>query len=91
MQDFRSLEVWQRAHGFALGIRRATDAFPRIGYTELKSQIRRAAESVSGAPSSRPETRDANLARLEGVSVQDAALTTPMSSWRPRTDGNWWP
>jgi four helix bundle protein len=47
MQDFRRLVVWQRAHAFALDVRRATDAFPRAVYAALKSQIRRAAESVA--------------------------------------------
>ena len=46
MQDFRRLLVWQRAHAFALDVRRVTDAFPRVGYTDLKSQLRRAAESI---------------------------------------------
>ena len=47
MQNFRQLLVWQRAHEFALDVRRATRAFPRTGYSELKSQIIRAAESIA--------------------------------------------
>ena len=47
MQDFRRLVVWQRAHAFVLDVRRATDAFPRAGYAELKAQLRRAAESIA--------------------------------------------
>ena len=47
VQDFRRLRVWQRAHIFVLEIRRATEAFPRVGYSEMKSQIRRAAESIA--------------------------------------------
>jgi four helix bundle protein len=47
MQDFRRLVVWQRAHAFVLDVRRATDAFPRAGHAALKSQIRRAAESIA--------------------------------------------
>ena len=46
MQDFRRLRVWQRAHHFAVDVRRVTEGFPRAGYTELKAQIRRAAESI---------------------------------------------
>lgn len=46
MQDYHRLIVWQRAHAFALEIRRTTRTFPRIGYTELKSQLDRAAESI---------------------------------------------
>lgn len=47
MQDFRRLRVWQRAHAFALAVRRATDGFPRTGYAELRSQLRRASESIA--------------------------------------------
>ena len=46
MQNFRDLHVWERAHLFALAIRRAARLFPRRGYTELKSQMVRAAESI---------------------------------------------
>ena len=46
MQDFRRLHVWQRAHAFGLAVRRATNGFPRTGYADLKSQLRRASESI---------------------------------------------
>ena len=46
MQDFRRLVVWERAHQFAIAVRRATTAFPRKGYSDLKSQLTRAAESI---------------------------------------------
>jgi len=46
MQDFRQLLVWQRAHAFALNVRQATQAMPRVGYTDLKSQMTRAAQSI---------------------------------------------
>jgi len=47
MQDFRRLNVWKRAHGFALDVRRATGQFPRTGFAALKSQLLRASESVA--------------------------------------------
>jgi four helix bundle protein len=47
MQDFRRLIVWRRAHKLALDARKATRAFPRTGYAELKSQITRAADSIA--------------------------------------------
>ena len=46
MQDFRQLLVWKRAHAFALNVRRGAQALPRVGYTDLKSQITRAAQSI---------------------------------------------
>jgi four helix bundle protein len=46
MRDFRDLQVWQKAHRLALGIYRATAAFPREELYGLTSQIRRASASV---------------------------------------------
>ena len=39
--------VWQRAHTFAVDVRQATRAFPRTGYSDFKSQITRAADSIA--------------------------------------------
>lgn len=47
MQDFRRLRVWSRAHSFALAVRRAARSFPRSGYSDLKAQIVRAADSIA--------------------------------------------
>jgi four helix bundle protein len=46
MQDYRGLRVWRRAHAHVLNVRRATNRFPRTGYSSLKTQLTRAAESV---------------------------------------------
>jgi four helix bundle protein len=46
MQDFRQLLVWKRAHAFALNVRRVVETLPRAGYTDLKSQMTRAAQSI---------------------------------------------
>lgn len=46
MQDFRRLNVWDKAHALALDVRRVTKGFPRSGYAALRSQMTRAAESV---------------------------------------------
>jgi four helix bundle protein len=46
MQDFRQLVVWKRAHAFALNVRRVVEAMPRAGYSDLKSQMTRAAQSI---------------------------------------------
>lgn len=46
MQSFRNLLVWQRAHALALDARRITRSFPRSGYSSLKSQLARSAESI---------------------------------------------
>lgn len=46
MQSFRHLLVWQRSHALALDARRITRSFPRSGYSSLKSQLTRSAESI---------------------------------------------
>lgn len=47
MQDFRNLEVWQKAHGLTLAIYRHTDSFPSSEQYGLTSQLRRAAGSIA--------------------------------------------
>ncbi|HUF27340.1 MAG TPA: four helix bundle protein [Gemmatimonadaceae bacterium] len=46
MRNHRRLVVWQRAHAFAVDVRRAIRQFPRTGYGSLQSQLIRAAESI---------------------------------------------
>ena len=42
MQDFRSLQVWGKAHQLTLAVYKATAAFPKDELYGLTSQIRRA-------------------------------------------------
>jgi four helix bundle protein len=46
MQDFRKLRAWREALSLAINVRKATNRFPRRGYTDLKAQMIRAAESI---------------------------------------------
>lgn len=46
MQDFRHLDVWEKAHKLALEAYRLTDRFPRSEMFGLSSQIRRSAASI---------------------------------------------
>lgn len=46
MKDFRTLEVWQKAHQLTLAAYRGTKPFPTDERFGLTSQIRRAASSV---------------------------------------------
>lgn len=46
MKDFRSLEVWQKAHQLTLSAYRATRSFPSDERFGLTSQIRRSASSI---------------------------------------------
>ena len=46
MQDFKSLKVWQKAHGLALDIYRTSGQFPSCEIYGLTSQIHRASTSI---------------------------------------------
>ena len=46
MQDFRRLQVWQKAHELAVDIFRLSEHFPARGGLALTNQLRRAALSI---------------------------------------------
>ena len=46
-RSFRDLTVWQKAHGFVLGVYRLTAGFPRTETYGLAIQMRRAAVSIA--------------------------------------------
>ena len=46
MQDYRKLNVWQRANDLAPRVRALTSKFPRTGYSSLKDQMHSAVESI---------------------------------------------
>ena len=46
MQDFRKLQVWDKAHQLTLGVYRDTNQFPKDELFGLRSQMRRAASSI---------------------------------------------
>jgi four helix bundle protein len=47
MQDFRQLEVWQRAHGLVLAVYPATASLPASESFGLQLNLRRAALNVA--------------------------------------------
>ena len=47
MQDFRKLNVWEKAHDLTLKIYELTAEFPRTEIYGITSQIRRASASIS--------------------------------------------
>ena len=73
MQDYHQLHVWKRAHAFAIEIRRTADQFPP-GFSELRSQLTRAAESI---PSNLVEGCGAatrrEFARFVDISIKSTA------------------
>lgn len=46
MQDYKKLNVWQKAHLLAVDIYQATNSFPRNELFGITSQIRRASVSI---------------------------------------------
>ncbi|MFZ0137850.1 MAG: four helix bundle protein [Candidatus Sulfotelmatobacter sp.] len=46
MQNFRNLEVWERAHVLTLDVYQASKSFPREEMYGLTSQMRRASASI---------------------------------------------
>lgn len=46
MKDFRTLQVWEKAHALTLAVYQASAAFPQAELFGLTSQIRRASASV---------------------------------------------
>ena len=45
MQDFKKIAAWRKAHALLLNVHRAIRSYPR-DYMTLRSQTRRAAESI---------------------------------------------
>ena len=47
MQDFKHILAWQRAHALAISIHKLARGFTRAGFAHLRSQLTRAADSIS--------------------------------------------
>jgi len=47
MHDFHQVRAWESAILVAVKVRKLAETFPRRGYTELREQSTRAAESIS--------------------------------------------
>ena len=74
MKDFRKLKVWEKSHGLAIAVYRATAGFPRGEVFGLTAQMRRACVSI---PSNLAEgcgrRSDAELARFATFSLGSAS------------------
>ena len=69
MQDFKKLRVWHAAHRLALDVHRICDARRFAKYPGLRSQILRAAQSVSSNIAEGCAKQGAELARFLGIAV----------------------
>ena len=73
MKTYQSLEMWQRAHEWVLGVYRVSRGFPRSEVYGLISQLRRAAASV---PMNMAEGygRRGNADKLRFYNIAEASL-----------------
>ena len=46
MQDFKHIRAWQRAHALAIALHKAARGFSKQGYSNLRAQLTKAAESI---------------------------------------------
>ncbi len=74
MQDFRNLEVWQRAYALALDVYRASRQFPRDEIYSLTSQVRRCSISIpSNIAEGCGRQTDADFKRFLHIAMGSAA------------------
>ena len=74
MKDFRSLLVWQKAHGLTMEIYRVTAGFPKEELYGLTSQMRRAAASIPmNIAEGCGRGSDADFARFLQISLGSAS------------------
>ena len=76
MQDFRDLQVWQKAHALTLSVYRSSERFSKEERYGLTSQLRRAAASIgtniaegSGRMSNKEFTRFVEIAYASVLEV----------------------
>ena len=74
MKDFKTLQVWHKAHDFALQIYRVTQDFPSEEKFGLVSQLRRSASSIpTNIAEGCGRNRDADFARFLDMAMGSAS------------------
>ncbi|MBI4843098.1 MAG: four helix bundle protein [Nitrospirae bacterium] len=74
MRDFKTLSVWEKAHGLTQKVYHATSAFPREELYGLTSQIRRSCASVpTNIAEGCGRNSDAELARFLEIAMGSAS------------------
>jgi four helix bundle protein len=74
MRDFRELQVWRKAHAFALEVYRSSGKFPSHERFGLTAQLRRAAVSVaSNIAEGCGRTGERELARYLSIAAGSAS------------------
>jgi four helix bundle protein len=74
MQDFKKLQVWQKAHSLAIHVDRAARTITGRERSSLRSQIIRAAASIpANIVEGRSQRSDAEFRRFLGYAVSSAS------------------
>jgi len=74
MKDFRTLQVWEKAHALTLAVYRASAAFPAEELYRLFSQIRRASASIpANIAEGCGRDGDAKLRRFLQIAMESAS------------------
>lgn len=74
MKDFRSLQVWKKAHRLTLDVYKATTSFPKEELYGLTSQIRRSSTSIpTNIAEGCGRNGDAELVRFMSISMGSAS------------------
>ena len=74
MRDFKTLQVWEKAHALTLHIYSATAVFPKEEVYGLTSQMRRASSSIpANIAEGCGRSGDAELARFLHISMGSAS------------------
>jgi four helix bundle protein len=73
MQNYKDLEVWEKAHQFTLEVYEATKQFPKEEMYSLTNQLRRAASSIpANIAEGCGKVSQAEFAHLLNISVGSA-------------------
>ncbi|HEX5520747.1 MAG TPA: four helix bundle protein [Longimicrobiaceae bacterium] len=74
MGDYRSLKVWEKAHGLVLAVYQSTESFPKSEMFGLTGQLRRAAASIpANLAEGSGRDGDRELARFCRIALGSAA------------------
>jgi four helix bundle protein len=70
MQDFKHIRAWQRAHALAIAIHKQTRHFSGMGYSHLRPQLTRAADSIASTSSRVAAPRPTRSSRFLDMSIK---------------------
>jgi len=74
MQDFKKLQVWQKAHALTLGIDRASKRIRGSQYASLRNQIFRAASSIpANIAEGRRQKSQKDFGRFLGIALNSSS------------------